>query len=35
MKAIWNHTVWYTPHPRPKAQMVRARVAFWNGVKVQ
>ena len=27
--------VWYYPDPKPEAGMVRGRVAFWNGVKVQ
>jgi uncharacterized protein (DUF427 family) len=26
--------VWYYPDPKPEAQMVRDRVAFWKGVKV-
>jgi uncharacterized protein (DUF427 family) len=26
--------VWYYPDPKPEAEMVRGRVAFWNGVKV-
>ena len=26
--------VWYYPDPKPKAEMVRGRVAFWKGVKV-
>ena len=27
--------VWYYPDPKPEAEMVRGRVAFWKGVKVQ
>ena len=26
--------VWYYPDPKPEAEMVRDRVAFWHGVKV-
>lgn len=26
--------VWYYPDPKPDAEMVRGRVAFWKGVKV-
>ena len=26
--------VWYYPDPKPEAQMVKDRVAFWKGVKV-
>jgi uncharacterized protein (DUF427 family) len=26
--------VWYYPNPKPEADMVRDRVAFWKGVKV-
>jgi uncharacterized protein (DUF427 family) len=26
--------VWYYPDPKPEADMVRDRVAFWHGVKV-
>lgn len=26
--------VWYYPDPKPEAQMVQGRVAFWNGVTV-
>jgi uncharacterized protein (DUF427 family) len=26
--------VWYYPDPKPEAEMVRGRVAFWKGVKV-
>ena len=26
--------VWYYADPKPEAQMVRGRVAFWNGVTV-
>lgn len=26
--------VWYYPDPKPAAQMVRDRVAFWKGVEV-
>lgn len=25
---------WYYPDPKPKAEMVRDRVAFWRGVEV-
>ena len=27
--------VWYYPQPRPEAEMVKDRVAFWKGVKVE
>jgi uncharacterized protein (DUF427 family) len=27
--------VWYYPDPKPKAEMVRGRVAFWKDVQVQ
>ena len=30
-----TNAVWYYPDPKPEADMVRGRVAFWNGVKVQ
>ena len=26
--------VWYYPDPKPEAEMVRDRVAFWKGVEV-
>ncbi|MHB8949078.1 MAG: DUF427 domain-containing protein [Rhodoferax sp.] len=26
--------VWYYPDPKPEAEMVRGRVAFWKGVTV-
>ncbi len=26
---------WYYPEPKPKAEMVRDRVAFWHGITVQ
>jgi len=26
--------VWYYPEPKPEAEMVRGRVAFWKGVKI-
>ena len=26
--------VWYYPDPKPEAQMVKDRVAFWKGVQV-
>ncbi|MGZ5272436.1 MAG: DUF427 domain-containing protein, partial [Ramlibacter sp.] len=26
---------WYYPDPKPEADMVRGRVAFWKGVKVE
>ncbi|MBA2963881.1 MULTISPECIES: DUF427 domain-containing protein [Ramlibacter] len=26
--------VWYYPDPKPEAEMVRGRVAFWRGVEV-
>jgi uncharacterized protein (DUF427 family) len=25
---------WYYPDPKPRAAMVKDRVAFWNGVEV-
>ncbi len=27
--------VWYYANPKPEADMVRGRVAFWKGVKVE
>ncbi len=27
--------VWYYPEPKPEASMVKDRVAFWKGVKVE
>ena len=27
--------VWYYPDPKPQAEMVRGRVAFWKGVRVE
>ena len=27
--------VWYYPEPKPEAEMVRDRVAFWHGVEVE
>ncbi len=27
--------VWYYPNPKPEAEMVKDRVAFWKGVKVE
>jgi uncharacterized protein (DUF427 family) len=27
--------VWYYPDPKPEAEMVRDRVAFWKGVKIE
>ena len=27
--------VWYYPNPKPEAEMVRGRVAFWKGVAVE
>ena len=32
--ALNPDSVWYYPDPKPKAEMVRDRVAFWKGVKV-
>ena len=29
-----ENAVWYYPEPKPDAEMVRDRVAFWRGVKV-
>ena len=26
---------WYYPHPKPDADMVKDRVAFWKGVKIE
>jgi len=30
-----TNAVWFYPDPKPEAEIVRGRVAFWNGVKVQ
>lgn len=27
--------VWYYPDPKPEAEKIRGRVAFWKGVKVE
>lgn len=27
--------VWYYPDPKPEAEMIRGRVAFWKGVVVE
>lgn len=27
--------VWYYPDPKPAAQQIKGRVAFWRGVKVE
>ncbi|MDB5857012.1 MAG: hypothetical protein JWQ76_701 [Ramlibacter sp.] len=27
--------VWYYPDPKPEAEMVKDRVAFWKGVRVE
>jgi uncharacterized protein (DUF427 family) len=27
--------IWYYPDPKPEAENIRGRVAFWKGVKVQ
>jgi uncharacterized protein (DUF427 family) len=27
--------VWYYPNPKPEAEMVKDRVAFWKGVKIE
>lgn len=27
--------VWYYPDPKPEAEMVKGRVAFWKGVRVE
>jgi uncharacterized protein (DUF427 family) len=27
--------VWYYPDPKPEAEMIRGRVAFWKGVAVE
>jgi len=26
---------WYYPDPKPEADMVKDRVAFWKGVKIE
>ena len=26
---------WYYPDPKPEAEMIKGRVAFWKGVKVE
>lgn len=26
---------WYYPEPKPRAEHIRGRVAFWNGVEVE
>jgi uncharacterized protein (DUF427 family) len=30
-----TNAVWYYPDPKPQAQAVKGRVAFWNGVQVR
>lgn len=27
--------VWFYPEPRPEAQLIKGRVAFWKGVVVE
>lgn len=27
--------VWYYPEPKPEAQLIQGRVAFWKGVKIE
>jgi uncharacterized protein (DUF427 family) len=34
MATLNPDAVWYYPEPKPEAEMVRGRVAFWKGVKV-
>lgn len=29
------NAIWYYPDPKPEAEAVRGRVAFWNGVQVR
>lgn len=29
-----ENAAWYYPEPKPEADMVRNRVAFWRGIKV-
>ena len=29
------NAVWYYPNPKPEAEMVRDRVAFWKGVAIE
>lgn len=29
------NAVWYYPDPKPEAEAVKGRVAFWNGVQVR
>jgi uncharacterized protein (DUF427 family) len=33
--AVNTDAVWYYAEPKPEAEMVRNRVAFWKGVKVE
>jgi len=33
--ALNPDAVWYYPDPRPEAESIRGRVAFWKGVKVE
>ena len=28
-------SVWFYPEPKPEAEMVRGRVAFWKGVEIK
>ena len=30
-----TNAVWYYPEPKPEAEMVKDRVAFWHGVKIE
>jgi uncharacterized protein (DUF427 family) len=29
-----TNAAWYYPDPKPKAETIRDRIAFWNGVEV-
>ena len=33
--SINTDAVWYYPDPKPEAENIRGRVAFWKGVKVE
>ncbi len=30
-----DDAAWYYPTPKPKAEMIRDHVAFWNGVRIE
>lgn len=33
--ALNTNAVWYYPDPKPEAEDIKGRVAFWKGVKIE